>query len=315
MRNRWIKALFAMTAPIANRLAGESDFPPVFIVGNIRSGTTLVYQYLTGAFDSCYFSNLERYYYRTPLSSAYFFRAAQKYSFTDKSIFGEISGVYAPSDGWEIFNRYFSYYFNPGTQKSLLPLKKVIRQTSYIYHRPFFNKNNANSLRVFELNDLFGDALFISVRRSPVANICSVLKGRQENHIPAGQNWAVGPGILPVNWLQLTELEQACFQYHIVNGFLERFAATISPQRFIQVDYEAFCHAPGELLREVQQWYPSLELRGLESLPQQFEPSVEAGDPALTAAINEALSSTSAASADWVNSTIQNYYSHRNHGV
>lgn len=315
MPNKWTKALFGLTEPVLSRITGETVLPPVFIVGNIRSGTTLVYQYLTGALPLCFFSNLERYYYRTPLSSAAFFKAADKYSFTAESSFGEIPGKYSPSDGWEIFNRFFSNSFDPAITRPLKPLKKMIQQTSFLYNRPFIVKNNANTLRVFELYALFDHALFIRVNRSPVANIRSVLRGRKINAIPAGKCWAIGPAILPEKYRCRSELEEVCFQYQIVHGFLDRFFQSIPGRQGIEVNYESFCESPGDLLAAVGSSYPGITPREGAMVPQKFTPAVPDQDDPLTGDINNALAATRSMAADWVTTIIDQYYSQYTHGA
>ncbi len=300
MQNKILKALFTLTEPAIRRVMPAADFPPVFIVGNVRAGTTIVYQYLAGCGEFCYFSNLERYYYRTPLSAACFFGAARTPRYFAQNHYGVITGEKAPSDGWEIFNRYFPRQYQPGNGPSPVLLQELIRQFTGLYNKPFLVKNNANTLRLFALHDLFREAIFIWVKRNPVHHIASVLRGRKANDVPEGTTWAVGPQDVSKSYGLRSELEEVCFQYLITEGFVRLFGQQTPAAHLIVVEYETFCRQPAATLDRVLTCFPHITAQRFQGLPVRFQPTGEEADALLSARIKTTLENVQPAASQWL---------------
>jgi len=231
----------------------EYPYPPIFIVGFIRSGTTIVYQYLNAQYKFAFFPNVARYHnYKHPFLSTWLHRCHLSFTPNFESEYGHIKGKCAPCDGWEIFHRWFSYYMKPGTTHDLNDLKKIITAFEHLYQAPFLNKNNSNTLRLIELNLAFPDAIFIHVQRDIYSTVASVLKGRQQHNIPKNKFWGVAPDIdLKFD----TELDLVVFQYLFCRKFVDK-ACTNIKTNFIKVDYEEFCKNPQSLNIDLENIYP-----------------------------------------------------------
>jgi len=235
------------------RRAEANHFPPVFITGSCRSGTTVVYQYLVQSFRTSYFPNIAR---QRPLWPYLATRLGCDNSPPEKdfaSHFGEIAGQCAPSDGWEIFLRWFSYFMNPGETdfRGLPTIPRLIGLFERFYNQsPFINKNNANTLRLVELHHVLPRSVIVHVIRELPATIESVLRGRAKNEIAADQFWSAAPDKSLIPFDLTSELELVVFQNLVCNRFVERADRELD-LGVINVDYNSFCTAPWAVARQV----------------------------------------------------------------
>lgn len=233
---------------LVNR-ARPNQHPPIFITGSCRTGTTVVFQHLIHHFQTSYFPNVARHCSTWPYLAARLNCDCDPPSKNFDSRYGDIPGKCAPSDGWQIFHRWFSYFMNPRKTK-LDHLRKAPRLVGlferFYNDRPFLNKNNSNTLRIIELQYIFRNALFIHVTRDITATVLSVLKGRAENGVPPDQFWSVAPEKSLILFDFRDELELVVFQYLFCNRFVE-IANKKLQLGIIFVDYEKFCPAPLQL--------------------------------------------------------------------
>ncbi len=229
--------------------AQPNQHPPIFITGSCRSGTTLVFQYLVHHFQTSYFPNVARQCSMWPYLATRFDCDRTPPSKTFESRYGDIQGKCAPSDGWQIFHKWFSYFMNPGETRfdRLRYAPQLIGLFERFYNNdPFLNKNNSNTLRIIELQYIFQNALFIHVTRNITATVLSVLRGREENGIMPDQFWSVAPEKSLISFDFHDELELVVFQYLFCNQYVQ-IANDKLQLGIIFVDYDEFCPAPSKL--------------------------------------------------------------------
>lgn len=200
--------------------------PIVFITGAPRSGTTLTYQYFVELGDFCFFTNRERKYSKFPVISALIFRGAHKYDVTHENSYGHIPGINSPSDGWEIFHRWFPYYYDPDDpirKGAGLEMYRTIAWLQWIYGRPFIVKNNANSLRIREIKSVFPDAIFVHVHRNTEEVVESIVQGMEKNKINRPGLWGTGPKLDIIPAHVITNFDKARFQVGYVDDYVKQF--------------------------------------------------------------------------------------------
>lgn len=234
----------------------ENRFPPLFIVGAPRSGTTVVYQHVVHRFRTAYFPNLSRRFPRACVSAAGVVRLSGESPPTHESRFGEVEGAGAPSDGWEVFHRWFPRYDYsvPIREARLHELRTIVRLLERVYEAPFVNKNNSNSVRIRTLRRLFPDALLMHVRRDLAATVDSILRGRRANRIPRDEWW----GAPPPQFLDSTfddELERVVAQVWGVRQRIRSDLEEIPEGQRTTVSYEGFCADPAGTTAWVREAY------------------------------------------------------------
>ena len=256
--------------------APKTPYEPIFISGCPRSGTTVSFQLVVEHFNLCYFTNYDKKYRFHPiLNHSFLFKISNDYSSDFNSHYGDITGMAAPSDAWGVFHRMFPYYFNPKKNKKLGELKKTIHWLQYFYKKPLVVKNNANSLRIKELYELFPNALFVHIDRDRYKTVASILKGMEKNNIGEQIFWGTGPDKELVSHTFSDQIEKAVFQYEFVKEYIHQVGKENVSINLITIDY------PREvkdltILKNISDAYPGvLSLRKWNKTNQNsfFKPS------------------------------------------
>lgn len=234
----------------------DNAHPPVFIVGTPRSGTTIVYLHLVNRFHFSYFSNLSKKFSMFAIPSALVGRTFFRYAPTQENRFGVTGGAMGPSDGWRIFHRWFprNGTQEEGKSRGLHELKNIVRMHEVIFDAPFINKNNANSVRIHALAELFPDALFVHVHRRPLDTVLSLLDARRKQNIGVNEWWGPAPSEL-LDCRFDTEESQVVQQVIGLERIIADSFSDLSDSRRISISYEDFCRDPGSLCKRVSDYY------------------------------------------------------------
>ncbi len=227
-------------------VSSKNQYPPLFIVGAPRCGTTVVSLHLTNTFGFSYFPNISKRNPDFPVVAAALGSLIWEYTPTAESSYGIVDGPMAPSDGWHIFHRWFPRYDHSESVdgESLPELRRIVATLELLMGGPFLNKNNNNSTRIRELSRLFPRSLFIHVRRNPRDAIASLIRARKEHDVPPDGWWSVAPpqcyDTAPADTVKRSVLQICEVDDYIRSSFQE-----IPESRFSEVYYKSFCEHPG----------------------------------------------------------------------
>jgi len=272
---RPLEALKVATAPARLR------WPPLFVVGAPRTGTTLVGLHLSNSLRFAGFCNAAKFNPRTPyLSTREALRASTSLtsSASYDNDYGRAEGPLATSDGWHILARFFPSRHTeagPGDVRHPRRLVALMGLIEGLFGAPFMLKNNANSMRVKALADLFPDALFVQVRRALPEAATSLLRARQKHGTQLGDWWSAAPPQFRQRGEWNGELEQVVATLWGLEQYVAEELEQLAPGRWLPVDYDEFCAAPGDLLAWVEARYAERGVT-LETLPREHPSSFEA---------------------------------------
>ena len=251
------------------------------MIGAPRSGTTRVGLHLAQAFRWAYFPNVAKRARKTPyLSTRRALRRAGPWRGGYANRYGHAEGELAPSDGWDVFLRWFDGYREARAADAARarPLATLVRRMEDLFGAPFLCKNNHNTMRIGALAALFPEAFFVDVRRALPETAASLLEARARHQVALGAWWSAAPPQY-LSWTFASELEQVVAT--IVG--LERYAAAelqrAAPGRHRILDYESFCARPGELLAWLEEAYAAHPTRPVRlerqagELPASFDAS------------------------------------------
>ena len=261
---------------IIRALRPVNRFPPIFLVGALRSGTTLVFQYLLNAFRVAYLPNLSKRFPRACVTAAMLTRLRPEPPVLFTSRFGILEGIGAPSDGWDVFHRWFprSDHSIPVDEKNLHELRSIVALLEGLYDGPFLNKNISNSLRIGDLIRLFPNAIFLHVQRDLPSTADSILRGRVAHSTGVDEWWGTPPP-LPLQGEFESELERVVTQVWGIRHHIRKQFETLPPDQTGTVGYEDFCREPQLLAAWVLKAFSTqgarLRRRELE-LPHSFTP-------------------------------------------
>jgi hypothetical protein len=251
------------------------EYPPVFVAGLPRAGTTLVYHALVQAYHFAYPPNPTNWLPLFPTFATALCKAVVgPYGSDFNNYYGRASGVMAPAEG-NMWHVWFDNLKHQGMEDvSEFAKREAVRyvgRTERLFGAPFLNKCVKHDLRIIPLGRLFPEAVFIIVVRNPVDVAVSLLRGRSEV-IGRNTGWL---SVRPRNYDALATMPpvaQVCGQ---VAGILDDLAddmTAIGADRFIAVEYEHFVEAPRRLTEDIAEF---LSMRGVSlqprlKLPERF---------------------------------------------
>ncbi len=273
-------------------------WPPVFIIGAPRSGSTLLYQILVEAFDVGYLSNLHCRFYGGPsfIERWIFPRLARPIPDYTSS-HGRIRGRTAPSECGEYWYQFFPREPQAVTaipEAKQRGLRTAIRKLIIAAKRPFFFKNLMNSLRLLPLAQALPEARFIVIHRDPLANARSLLMARKRIYDDYNRWWSARPA----NVHELERLpphQQVVEQIITIHQGIDAARTAIGARSFLDVGYETFCQDVHGGLDQIAHFFATqgapLTLRP-DSIPETFPVSTGGQlEPALENALASYLNS------------------------
>lgn len=288
------------------------DHPIIFIMGPLRSGTTLFMQWLANSGVVAYPTNLLSRFYGAPAIGAqiqllltdprYDFRneiPEFNTSISFQSENGKTVGTLEPNEFW-----YFWRRFLPFRDLDWLPdeelarvvdrdmLSKELTTLSRVFDKPFALKAMILNYNIPFLNAIFEKALFVQLRRDYVSNVSSVLDAR-ERQLGGREQWYSFKIPEYPKLKDLDPLAQAAGQVVHIDRAVTRGIGSIDQSRAMLVQYEDFCENPrntfGELLDKLGLGETETAYVG----PERFNISRNAEIPERQA-IEDALSTFSA---------------------
>lgn len=261
----------------------QPSWPPIFIVGCPRSGTTVVYQSLIQSFRVSYFSNLMAIFFDFPATIAGF--SSRLGGFTPppsfNSVLGSTKGWRSPNQGNRIWCRWFHREggrtvvpeWTNKTRQEIAGTIATIESTSGL---PFINKWPALSTLIPRLVETFPTAVFICVRRDPLQTAQSILKARLDStgdpNKPISRDSSCHSNFKHENYI-----DHVCSRVFGYNRDIDTSQQALGSERFFDVSYEEFCSKPRIVVEEVRQWYKNktgYELQPRRTIPDHFNCSV-----------------------------------------
>ena len=282
----WLDAAEAL---LHERWAGEPPAPPVFIIGAPRTGSTILYQCLTGCWDFEYVSNVECIFHRHLLFAARLRRAlcgdGPHGCFT--SCYGETPGLDGPAECGPLWYRWFPQSRHSITTMDVgadvpAQMRGVLSAWLRCKARPVLFKNMLMGLRLRVLALAFPEALFLWCRRDTARTARSLLRARRE--LADGRWWSMRPAEYE-RLLSLPPEEQVVGQVVHVEREIADGLERLYPGRSMVLEYERFCAGPERELERVRRWLAGfgVDVRRREGapLPPIAESSAPQDDPVL----------------------------------
>jgi len=251
-------------------LAGKDNeqglHPVIFIMGPLRSGTTLFIQWLASTGIVAYPTNLLSRFYGAPVLGAMIqlLLTDERYNFRNelldftkpidfRSENGKTLGVLAPNEFW-----YFWRRFLPFKELDWMPDSELFRSVNTatlvselnaltkIFNKPFCMKGMILNYNIPFLDRIFERALFIQIHRDPVANVASVLEARVRQH--GDEDIWYSFRIPEYSQLQgLDAVHQCAGQVAFINQALSQGMEQVESSRKLVVEYDEFCNDPAQM--------------------------------------------------------------------
>ena len=246
------------------------EHPLVFIMGPLRSGTTLFMQCLAHSGIVAYPSNLLSRFYGAPAIGAQIqlLLTDSRYNFRNEildfdtpisfeSENGKTTGALAPNEFW-----YFWRRFLPFQELDWLPddelfrvvdrdaLVKELTTLTRVFNKPFALKSMILNYNIPFLSAIFEKALFIQLKRDPVTNVASVIDARRRQ-LGDENEWYSFKIPEYAELKGLDPITQSAGQVHHINSAVTKGMAALDQSRKLVVQYEDFCGSPGHVFDEL----------------------------------------------------------------
>lgn len=239
------------------------EFPIIFIMGPLRSGSTLLSQWLANSSVSAYPTNIMSRFYKAPIMGAkiQMLLTDERYNFRNEirdfnseinfySENGKTKGALAPNEFW-----YFWKNFLPETKLDYWSNTELFEKTdtqtllseftgiTNVFQKPLSLKAMNLNYNVDFLNTIFEKAIFIHCKRDPLTNIASILKAR-ERQFGNIETWYSFKIPEYEQLIKLSPYEQAAGQVYFINQAVESGLKNVPEYKKITIDYEDFCINP-----------------------------------------------------------------------
>lgn len=264
--------------------------PVLLIIGNARSGSTLLYQWLasTGLFG--YPSNIISRFYKAPYIGALIQKAFTDYdhhgelfssqAITFQSSLGKTTGALSPHEFWYFWRRFFRFgEIQKLTDEELrgVPSGRFLSELAALEHafkKPLLFKGMILNRNLSYLNRLIRPALFLHIRREDLRNMESLYHARVDYFGTAEKWYSFKPPEYPI-LKEMTVYEQLAGQVLLTNRAIENQFAEFPERNRLTIHYEELCRNPEKIYREILNKMERLgnPIRQPYHGPVSFEPS------------------------------------------
>lgn len=235
---------------------------PIFIIGLPRSGSTVLYQYLSCVLNVTYTNTIWSIFPRSTPFIKSILTSTPPSEF--RSFYGIGAYLNSINEGKNLFNQWFSKsHRDPNTifdHDRVRHLKAYFERVCQQSGRSWLIKDVRNCTRLQALSRIFPHARYIWLRRSPVQVAQSILIGRKTLKGSLEANWT----IVPEAWNVLSKLpysEQIAQQVFHLELQVERDLCTVPDSNVIEIDYSEFCANPFETAKSIRHKFPDLSFR------------------------------------------------------
>ena len=254
--------------------------PPIFVLAVPRSGSTLTYQCLVHAFGISYLSNLGNLLAELPYTGGRVSdRRCAGRGMSFHSDRGFVPGLCGPAEGkrfWETWGNYglsdaSSAGMTVGRGKGareesdrIAYLRRALAALTTL-KRPFASAYLGHTLDPIRLRQEFPEALFLRLRRDPLANGLSLQRCREESEA----SWF---SLFPRECKGIetkSVAEQIAAQVTALNARLD---CLDKDERTFWLDYENLCRDPNAEMEKFRTFANSygLDLQWISPLPPKF---------------------------------------------
>lgn len=243
---------------------GQPHLPPLLVVGALRSGTTLVMQWLAAGGQLAYPSNLLSRFFGAPALGARIQRLLTdpRYRFRDElddlagpvdyaSQNGKTRGALAPNEFTYFWRRFLPFcgeldYLPDDQLRQQMDgagLRRELAGVTEAFARPFALKAMILNYHLPLLHELLPGALVLRVRRDPVDTAASILGARRRQFGDERPWYSYKIREYP-RLKDLEPIEQVSGQVHFINRALDAGLAALPEPNRLEFAYADFCADP-----------------------------------------------------------------------
>lgn len=236
---------------------GQLPYPPVFIIGAPRSGSTLLYQLLVERYHFGYLSNAHCKHHRGPAFSEILFRPLKhRKPLNFSSDYGFVVGETAPSECGEFWYRFFrrkpmAVSLQDASPILMKKMRRALRALVRVFGRPILIKNMNCALRLEPILSYIPEALFIVIHRNSDATLRSILNARKEKYGDIGAWYSLEPQGFE-EFLKVSPEEQVRKQIESIYTEIQITRQKDNEAQFLDITYQSICEDPSGVMAKIE---------------------------------------------------------------
>lgn len=238
---------------------GISAKPPIFIIGAPRTGSTILYQALTNAYNLAYIDNTACTWHHNLRFGMWLsnkkYRDSPHNNFVADHGSTQSFGGHAPSEcggfwyRWLPKSRHFVDHQDI-TEQMVDGIRAEILGVSAFLNKPLLFKNLNAGQRLRLLSRAFPDAKIIFIRRDPRFVIRSILKARRKAGARENDWWSIMPPNVD-ELRSLPETKMCAAQVYFLDRQIEEDLSLFPAENVKEIDFQDLS-AP--LIRGLAEW-------------------------------------------------------------
>ena len=232
------------------------NFPPVFIIGSPRSGTTVLYQLLCKYFNFGFINNFVSDWYRLPIIATSFYKKflEGQNSVSLESRFGQSKDLYGPNEFGKFWYQWFDDFHNPKKRISSIrdEIRLEVSGLTKVHKKSILFKNVVNSMRVVLINNIFNNSIFIVITRDELDTAQSILNARIRLYNNKNHLWSVVPPSVNFSASEEPYWRQIVQQIRGIYSNINLAKETIGDKKFIYVKYKDLCNNTAVVLKSIK---------------------------------------------------------------
>lgn len=256
---------------LLDKVAGtEQLYPVVFVMGPLRSGTTLFMQWLASTGIVAYPTNMLSRFYGVPAVGAKIQRLLTDplFNFRDEildfnsklsfnSVNGKTTGALSPNEFWYFWRRFIKF-----GDIDWLPDDELLKSVDVakfsgelalltnVFEKPFALKGMILNYNIGFLSKVIKNSIFIQIKRDAVSNVASVLDARRRQLGSEAEWYSFKIREYP-ELKKLSPVDQVAGQVFYNNKAIENGIQGLPSERKLVVNYEEFCNNPVAVFNEL----------------------------------------------------------------
>ncbi len=238
------------------------EYPPIFIIGPPRSGSTLLFQVMVNAFNVNYTTNADASWYGGISFRKRFFPLSDADRKTDfNSTHGQTNGRNSPHECGEYWYQFFrrSPQYVPleeADEKKMNRLRRSLQRMTTAGKAPLLFKNMNCALRMEPLGKTCPEALYIVTHRDTLWNAHSLLQVRKKVNGEYVEWWSMEPKEIEELKILRPE-EQVVEQINTIHREIDIQREQLGKDRFFDVSYEELCNDPQKVMNSMNSFFVS----------------------------------------------------------
>lgn len=247
------------------------EYPVIFVMGAMRSGSTLMMQWLVSTNMFAYPSNMLSRFYGAPIigSKIQKMLTDPEYNFRNEitdfnkdisfeSNNGKTVGALSPNEFWFFWRRFLPDDLREYSNDKLMEcvdiqtMRRELWGVAQIFDKPIALKGMICNYHIPFLNKAFPKALFICLKRNLEQHTKSVLEARKRQF----GNYNEWYSFLIPEYEKLLHISDPRLQVEkqiiYINKAIEKGLDEVPTYKKIQIEYETFCESPESLFYEIK---------------------------------------------------------------